>query len=332
MKIRYEETKPLAVKALVNAGASTTNAEIQVEHLIEAELRGRASHGLLRLPRLVERIQNKVLDPVAQGCSSWVSKGFLQVNGEMGFGPVVAYNALNEALKRIDDLGVCVVAIDNNNHLGMMALYAEYLALKGITSLGFSTSEALVHPWGGTKALLGTNPIAIGVPTEKEPFVLDMATSLVAMGTIHDYANRNEEIPEGWALNAQGEATTDPNQAKHGAIAPFGEAKGYALGLAFEVLVASLTASALGTDVVGTLDSHKACNKGDLFILISPPQAGISTAVANYLENIRQSPPAEPGGKVLIPGDRAQAQRARSLAEGFTIPQALWGELEKLAR
>src|SRR6185312_10108367 len=130
----------------------------------------------------------------------------------------------------------------------------------------------------------------IGVPATPDPLVLDMATGLVAMGKIYDYANRGEPIPPGWALDEDGNPTTDAAAAKEGAIAPFGGAKGYALGLTLEVLVTALSGAAIGTDVKGTLDSDMVCNKGDLFIAIAPRKnERVAALVSAYLDEIRSS-------------------------------------------
>jgi LDH2 family malate/lactate/ureidoglycolate dehydrogenase len=180
--------------------------------------------------------------------------------------------------------------------------------------------------------MIGTNPIAIGVPASPHPMVLDMATGLVSMGKIHDHANRGAPIPLGWALDENGDPTTDAGAAKKGAIAPFGGAKGYALGIAFEVLVASLAASAIGTDVKGTLDSTNVSNKGDLFIVIAPPHAeGAKALVSEYLDNIRNAAPADPEHPVLAPGDRAHKVRAQSEKRGVYLDDGLWNDLQKLA-
>jgi LDH2 family malate/lactate/ureidoglycolate dehydrogenase len=213
----------------------------------------------------------------------------------------------------------------------MLAWYGDYIAREGLITIAVTTSEALVHPWGGSRALIGTNPLCIAVPAEPEPLVLDMATSLVSMGKIHDHANRGTAIPEGWALDAHGNPTTDPNAAKDGAIAPFGGAKGYALGLALEVLVTSLAGAAIGTAVTGTLDSDTVCNKGDVFIVISPPRsAAIAEAIHAYLDEIRASAVPGSGRSVNVPGDRSRAARTRSLAEGVEIDNALWQQILSL--
>lgn len=177
--------------------------------------------------------------------------------------------------------------------------------------------------------MLGTNPVTIGVPAEPRPFVFDMATGLVSMGKVHDYAHRGEPLPEGWALDREGNPTADANAAKDGAIAPFGGPKGYALGLAFEVLVASLTASAIGRDIAGTLDSTEVCNKGDVFIVAEP--TGHLALVSEYLDALRSSAPANPGEPVLVPGDRATRAREANLIRGIDVAPDVWARIVALA-
>jgi L-2-hydroxycarboxylate dehydrogenase (NAD+) len=321
----------LAVRALMNAGAPAEHANTQAELLIEAELRGRPSHGLLRLPLLVERIRNGVADPSTKGRATWTGQSFLQMDGERGLGPVIAFAALEHIQARAKQTGIAVAAISNSNHLGMLAWYAERVATSGQVLFALTTSEALVHPWGGRKAMLGTNPVAIGVPATPLPFVLDMATSLISMGQVHDHANRNQPLQPGWAIDANGEPTLDAAAARNGAIAPFGGAKGYALGLAFEVVVTALTASALGTDVTGTLDSVNVCNKGDVFIVLEPVSNAVTRSISAYLDALRESPPADATRPVSVPGDRAHLQRKRSVERGIPIAPAIWQNIRQLA-
>ncbi|PSH60859.1 Ldh family oxidoreductase [Phyllobacterium sophorae] len=332
MIVPAEEARNLATRVLRLHGAPEAHAQLQVDLLLEAELRGFASHGLLRLPRIVERIRNGVADPAAIGSPEWILPGFLRIDGQMGLGPVIALKALDEICEHARQVGVAVAAIHNSNHLGMLAWYAERVAEADQIALCFSTSEALVHPWGGREAMIGTNPIAIGIPARPFPFVMDMATSLVAMGKIHDYANRGEAIPDQWALDRNGEPTTDPEAAKSGAIAPFGGAKGYALGLAFELLVSALARSALGKSVQGTLDSTNVCNKGDVFIVLSPgTDSGCNNELSRYLDAIRNCAPIEGFSSVSIPGDRSRMCRAERLKSGICLPDDVWRELQALA-
>jgi L-2-hydroxycarboxylate dehydrogenase (NAD+) len=324
-----EKVRRAARAALVKAGVPPEHADIQVGLWLDADLRGIGSHGLLRLPRIVERIEKGLADPKTRGVQTWRGDSFLEVDGQRGLGPVVALAALEAIMDRASTTGVAMAAVANAQHIGMLAWYAEHVAKAGQVAIVLSTSEALVHPWGGRQALVGTNPIAIGVPTgEAEPFVMDTATSVVSMGEIHDRANRGLPLEPGWALDAGGEPTTDAEAAKSGAIAPFGQAKGYALGLAFELLVSALTGAALGRDVHGTLDAEHVCNKGDLFIVIDRAR---SAGIAGYLDAIRQATPAEGFDAVLVPGERGRALRTQRLTEGVPIADTVWAQIRALA-
>jgi LDH2 family malate/lactate/ureidoglycolate dehydrogenase len=330
--VSIEDVRKLAEGILLANGVPPGHARTQAGLFLEAEMRAIPSHGLLRLRRVIERIHAGLTVPGVTGQQKWTARSFLSVDGMRGLGPVVAMAALDTIIPRAREDGIAIAAIRNTNHLGALAFYAEDVATKGLTCIALTISEALVHPYGGRKAMIGTNPIAIGVPASPHPMVLDMATGLVSMGKIHDHANRGAPIPLGWALDENGDPTTDAAAAKKGAIAPFGGAKGYALGIAFEVLVASLAASAIGTDVQGTLDSVNVSNKGDLFIVIAPPHAeGAKALVSEYLDSIRSAAPADPAHPVLAPGDRAHKVRAQSEKRGVYLDDGLWDDLQKLA-
>ena len=332
MLVPVETVRKLAEGILLANGVPEVHARTQAGLFLEAEMRAIPSHGLLRLRRVVERIHAGLSVADTTGDQQWTARSFLSVDGQRGLGPVVAMAALDTIVPRAKEDGIAIAAIRNTNHLGALAYYAEHVAALGLTCIALTISEALVHPWGGRKAMIGTNPIAIGVPADPTPMVLDMATGLVSMGKIHDHANRGAPIPLGWALDEKGDPTTDASAAKKGAIAPFGGPKGYALGIAFEVLVASLAASAIGTNVKGTLDSVHVSNKGDLFIVIAPPHAEAAKAlVTDYLNEIRAAAPADPEHPVLAPGDRAHAVRAQSIKRGMFIDDGLWADLRKLA-
>lgn len=327
MLIEAQRLTNLAQTALQRAGVPASHAALQADLLLEAELRGVPSHGLLRLSRIVARIRNGASDPSASGLHVWASSAFLTVDGQKGLGPVVALSAIDALLERAQQTGIAAAAITNSNHIGMLAWYAEYVASRGFSVIVLSTSEALVHPWAARKAMIGTNPIAIGVPTEDGPFVMDTATGVVSMGEIHDHANRKAPIPGHWALDENGDPTIDAEAAKKGAIAPFGQAKGYALGLAFELLVSGLAASAIGRDVHGTLDDTSVCNKGDLIIVMPGPRREL----ASYLQAIREMEPADGFQAVLIPGERGRACRDQRMKDGVPVVDDVYESLLRLA-
>ena len=331
MILSPDRLRNLAVALLQRQGAPENAARLQAGVLIEAELRGLPSHGLQRLPPLLSRLNKRLADAHTVGTGTWKREAFLSVDGERGLGPVVLMNAMHMLKSNLRETGLAIAAICNANHIGMLAYYVEAAARDGLISIVMSTSEALVHPFGGTQAMLGTNPIAIGIPGGNDPFVLDLATSVVSMGKIHNHAMRGMPIPLGWAVDADGRETNDPQAAKTGAIAPFGGAKGYALGLAVELLVAALAGSDLAPDVRGTLDDTHAANKGDLLILIDPSVgAGSIPALGAYLDRLRRSRPLDPCRPVAIPGDGARARRATAAQAGIELPQPLLKHLMAL--
>lgn len=323
----------VVIHALRLAGASEPEARTQAEILLEAELRGHPSHGVRRLPVLVERMRNGLVTTGKDPELDWPTEAVLQVDGRDGLGAVVARKAIEAIRDRAATTGIAMACVRRANHVGMLAPYVEHLAEEGLIGVALTTSEALVHPWGGVDALVGTNPIGIALPSGRdgEPFVLDMSTAAVSMGKILDHGERSLPLPEGWAVDAEGSPTTDPAAAR--AISPFGGPKGFALGLALELLVARLTQTELGTRVRGTLDSTEPVTKGDVFLAISPERLGLTgrgPAIAEYLDQLRTSA-ADPESPVLIPGDRARASRRQRLGDGVRLSREVWRQVRLYA-
>lgn len=322
----------IAVRALTRRGAPDPHARVQADHLVAAELRGHPSHGLRRLAVLTQRIDNGLIDPVSPAVVEWSGPGALRVDGARGFGPVVAYRAIDLLRERIADAGVATAALRRTHHLGILAPYVEELAAAGLVGIVLSSTEGLVHPWGGVGALLGTNPIAIGVPASGGDLIVDMSTGAVSAGKILDYRAKGMPLPESWAVDAAGHSTTDAAEAAAGAISPFGGPKGYALGLAFGALVGALTGTALGPDVHGTLDSEHEVSKGDVIIAIDPAVlagSDMRAALGDYFGAIRGS--GVDGGRVTVPGDRARAALRRASGSGVDLSADVWAEISALA-
>ena len=199
MRVLREDALHLASTLLEGRNAPPASAALQAQVLVDAELKGHPSHGLQRLPRILTRIERGLIDPRSDGEATWRSVSFLEVDGLKGLGPVVAVSALKQLSARAESTGVAICGIRNSNHLGMLAYYVEWLATRGQVGIALSSSEALVHPFGGTRAVLGTNPLAIAVPTANRPMVVDLATGVVSMGKIHHHAANGLSIPLGWA-------------------------------------------------------------------------------------------------------------------------------------
>jgi LDH2 family malate/lactate/ureidoglycolate dehydrogenase len=249
-------------------------------------------------------------------------------------GPFVAESAHERAKSKLRECGIVAVAIRNSSHIGMIGYYCEKRAREGIICLAMTESEALVHPHGGTQALVGTNPIAIGVPSQPAPFVFDMATSTSAIGKIYASKHRGEPIPLGWAIDAEGNPTTNPDDALKGSLTPAAGPKGYGLGISIGILAGLLPGSEIGRLVLGTLDTEFRCTKGDFFLLLDPGAfAGgptLASRVASYLDELRHSPPQKGCESVIVPGDRARGLREERERSGIPFPKEVWLAAERL--
>lgn len=322
-------TLTIVVQEILQArGVPLPAARQQAQVWVEADSRGQPSHGVQRLFTMLGRIDNGVVNVHSEPEFTWTSPGVLVVDGDDGLGPPIALATVDELVSRAHTQGVTVGLVRRAHHLGMLAPYVERMAERGCVGIASCTSEALVHAWGGFEPLVGTNPLAVAVPVPGQPpLSLDMSTGATSRGRILHHASIDKPLEPGWAVDARGVPTTDPHEAVRGSISPFGGPKGYALGVALEVLIAGLTGTSFGTDVAGTLDETLPVTKGDLFMCIDPRGAGLSdlgSAAVDYLDRLRSSRPAEGTSGVLVPGDRARATRSRSMDEGIAVDSALW--------
>ncbi len=331
--VSAERLRATIVAALTASGATDADAAEQADILVEGDLRDHHSHGVRRLSVLVGRLRNGLIASGVEPVLTWLTDAVLMVDGRRGFGPVVARTTIDALVDRAETTGVALGAISNSNHVGMLAPYVERIAARGQIGIGLTTSEALVHPWGSAKAMLGTNPIGVAIPTPGDPLVLDMSTASVSMGKILDHVASGRPIPPGWAVDETGASTTDPAAAARGAISPFGGPKGYALGITLEALVAVLTSTAFGTGVRGTLDVDHVATKGDVFVAVSLERLGLDGVLSrleSYLDDVRASS-SGPDSPVSVPGDRARLTRELRMAGGIPLHRQVWEEAVALA-
>lgn len=332
--VSSEEVRAAICRVLARLGATERECAVQADVLVEADLRGHHSHGVQRLPVLAARIKKGLIRVPVEPEFGWTADSVLSVDGKDGLGPYVAESALECAKAALKKSGIIAVAIRNSSHIGMIGYYCERRAREGFICIAMTESEALVHPHGGTKALVGTNPIAIGVPSGPAPFVFDMATSTSAIGKIYASRHRGESIPPGWAIDAKGKPTTNPDAALKGSLTPAAGPKGYGLGISIGILAGLLPGAEIGRQVWGTLDTEFRCTKGDFFLLLNPAAfAGgptLTARVASYLDELRHTPPQQGFESVLVPGDRARELREKRLRSGIPLPSEVWAAAERL--
>jgi L-2-hydroxycarboxylate dehydrogenase (NAD+) len=324
----------LIVAVLKGLGANDDEAYIQADVWTEADLRGIHSHGVQRLPVMATRIQKGLLKPNVAPELTWSTECVLNVDGKEGFGTSACELSLQKLVPATRKYGVSVLTVRNAAHIGMVGYYAERRANEGLVCIAFTTTEALVHPFGGAEALVGTNPIAVGIPGNPRPFLLDMATSVSAMGRIITFKHRGEKIPEGWAVDKDGTPTTDPDAALKGSLSPAGGPKGYGLGIMIGMLAGLLPAMPTGREVLGTLDTDYRCTVGDLFIMMDPksfPGADtLADGVTKYLDELRASRPGTGFRQVMVPGDPEYRLREERLVKGIPHPEEVWHAAEQL--
>lgn len=316
-------------QAFETHGIDPDDAAITADMLVTAEARGKRSHGLIRLPRYVRGIEHGNVDP--DGEIEVVRDGgaTATVDGGSRLGPAVAVAALGEATARADDHGVGLVGVHNSTHLGALGYYTDRIRRDGYVCLALTNTEPAMPPYGGTEPVLGTNPIALGLPTDP-PFNLDMSTAAIARGSLEEAAEQGETIPEGVALDADGEPTTDPESALEGTILPFGGPKGSGLAIAVEVLAGGLVGASMGRNVTGTYHTEEPCTKGDLFLVVEPELLGgpdASVRIEEFLEQLTDIEQASDGG-VRLPGARSLRTERTGTIE---VDAELWERARELA-
>jgi (2R)-3-sulfolactate dehydrogenase (NADP+) len=226
--------------------------------------------------------------------------------------------------------GVVGIGIGNSHHFGAAGYHVEKAAAAGLVALGFGNSPQAIAPWGGSKGLFGTNPIAFAAPRAgKAPLVIDLSLSKVARGKLMVAAQKGEAIPEGWALDPDGKPTTDPKKGMAGTMVPMGEAKGAALVLMVEILAATLTASNYGFEASSFFDAKGPPPRVGQFFLLIDPQRFAGPAFGTRLEALLGAILAQPGTR--LPGERRLKLRAASVKDGIKVPADLLADLRKRA-
>jgi LDH2 family malate/lactate/ureidoglycolate dehydrogenase len=336
MLVTADDERALMRDVLAALGATAEEQECVAAALTEGDLRGYASHGLLRFPLIVQRIWAGTARVGAEPRVVRRRPAAALLDGDQGLGPFVATRAVDLATAIAREQGFGVVGVFNNNHISLVGYYVERAARAGLIAMATTTGDAGVHPYGGIDRLLGTNPLAVAIPTANEPFLLDMATSEGTFGRIFGARQQGQAIPPTWAVDAAGQPTNDPAEALAGSLRPFGGAKGYGLGLCLAILAGPLVRAASGPDVVGTIEPGDPATKGDLFVVLDPAAFGDAAAVREaasvFLARVRASRRAPGSETIRAPGERALRLRAERLAAGIPMDETTWEAVEALAR
>ena len=349
MLIRVHEITSWLTDIFATAGCPDEEARLIAVHLVDADASGHPSHGIVRVPRYIDYINEGTVRPVC-AYETLVESGTLcLIDGQYSFGQVLGHNVVARAETMCQKNGLGIIALRNAGHLGRIGGWAELLADKGLVSIHFVTvaGSRIVAPFGGKQARISTAPVAIGVPykaefNETQHFILDFATSRVAEGKILVSQKTGSALPADAMVDSTGAdskipetiygatATTDvPDpRAGKGAIQTFGQHKGSGLGLACELLAGALTGA--GTNA----QNRPFCN-GMLSIILDPKKLNtddqIAAEISDFITSIRQTSPRKPDQPVLIPGDPERAKRSEANRQGIELNPTIAAQLKAIS-
>ena len=330
-----ETLKQFVCDVMVCAGLDEQGSTLFADSLLYAQMRGIGSHGLTRLRTYYRRAKEGLVDPKAEPSVVASQPSMLLVDGNNGMGVLTAAKTMQMCIDRAKTTGACFAAVRGGNHFGCASYFAEMAAREGMIGFAAANGPVAMAPIGGKEPVLGTNPLAIAIPAAgREPFVLDMATSVVARGKVTLAAKEGREIPLGWGIDANGQATQDPNQVK--CVLPFGGAKGYGIALAIEVLCSCLS-GALNGQTMGSFYDFSGKHQDSGFFLGVLNVGGIMPAEqfadssAQLFDSIKDSPKAEGCEEIFIPGEIERRSFERAREQGVKLSDAIVAELRELA-
>ena len=330
-RIRPEELESLVVRALMRCGATRAMAAATAGALVAAEMEGISSHGVSRIPQYCGHLRNGRAQGSAVPAVVRDSKAACLVDAGRGLAYHACALAVREAIVRAKQYGVAFVAITNSNHFGVAAYHVEAIAGVGQVGFAFSNSPAALPAWGGKRALFGTNPIAATFPRQSQPpLVIDLSLSAAARGRIMAAAREGKSIPEGWALDRDGNPTTDARAALEGTMLPAGGVKGAMLALTVELLVCALSGAAFGfeSDSFFT-EEGRPTRIGQAFLAIDPGALAGQDVFHERVETLVAAMLEDPG--VRLPGERRRQSREQAAGAGLEIPAGLLERIRELA-
>jgi LDH2 family malate/lactate/ureidoglycolate dehydrogenase len=331
-----ETLRDFSVRILTALGVEAGDARTVADCLLYAELHGHASHGIVRLPVYAKRVAAGVVNARAVPRVGGESGPTCVVDGDNGLGPVVGRFGMAQALRCAHQFGIGMASARASNHFGPAGFYTEMALPQLCIGVAASNAPPNMAPWGGRERFLGTNPLSVAVPAgEMNPVVFDMASSVVARGNIILAAQRGESIPEGWAIDPQGNPTTDARQALLGSVLPFGGPKGSAISLLIDILAGVLSGASFGRHLNTLEDLGHVQNLGHVFIAIDVgrfmPVEEFLARVDDLIRQLKATPTAPGVASVLAPGE-IELQRCSELGEsGIPVAEDVRDQLAELA-
>jgi L-2-hydroxycarboxylate dehydrogenase (NAD+) len=338
-RIPAERLAAFVGRAFVATGVPAADAETLAQLMVEADLRGSDTHGVIRLPLYVRRIRAGGVNAKPNIRVVKDRPAAALIDGDNGMGHLVMRRAAELAIEKAKTNGIGWVGARMSNHAGPASLYVTMPLKHDMIGLYFAVgSNNHLPPWGGSESLLGTNPMAVAVPAQDEPpIVLDMAPTVAAFGKVRLQAQRGEPMPVGWMIDREGKPLTDPKRADEGHLLPIGDYKGYGLSLIIGILAGALNHAALGRNVIDFVkETGKATNTGQAVAAIAVdtfvPAAAFKSTVDQVIRDIRNSRRLPGVERIFVPGEQSHAKLLDRRAHGVPMPKALRDSLDAVAR
>lgn len=327
--LNVDQAKGLVAEALVASNTSLPNAASVAAALVNAELWGQVGHGLRRTVAYAAQARAGKVDGHAVPHAEQPRPGLLNVDAANGF----AYPALDLVIDRLPNMavsqGIAMAGIRRSHHCGVTGLVVDGLARKGLVAMMFANAPAAMAPWGGNRALFGTNPVAFAAPVDgADPLVIDLSLSKVARGKIMAANQKGEPIPEGWALDKDGQPTTDAKAGLEGFMVPAGDAKGVALALMVEMLCAGITGANYSFEASSFFDAAgDPPGVGQSIIAIDPSAFG--PHIGERMTSLVMAMADTKGARV--PGARRHGLAKDIEAKGIMVDEALMADIQAIS-
>ncbi|MBS0538151.1 MAG: Ldh family oxidoreductase [Proteobacteria bacterium] len=334
--LRPERLLDFATAVYAAAGMPRADARIVADTLVQADLWGHQSHGVLRLSWYLARLKSGVCTPVAAPKYVVDAGGLAVIDGGDAMGQVLTLHAMNDAIARAKAHGIAAVALRNSNHFGTALYYTLVAARAGCVAFLSTNASPAMAPWGGRRKTVGTNPWSWAAPAGKyAPMVLDIANTGVARGKIYLAKQKSLPIPEGWAIDAEGAPTTDPAAAIDGIILPMAGHKGYAIAAMMDMLSGVLTGSQFGTGVSGPYQADRKSGAGQMTIVLDiakmQPLPEFNARMERMIEELKSVPLAKGHDEVFYPGEIEARNEAKNRRDGILLPEDTLADLAKVA-
>ncbi len=323
------EAEQLVAETLIRCRTRDDNAASVARALVLAEADGLRGHGLSRVPSYASQAKIGKVDGFATPVVSRPRSAIVAIDAGHGFAFPAIDAAIAELPQAARDAGIAAAPIRRSHHCGAAGHAVERLAEASLVALMFANTPGAIAPWGGTRAVFGTNPIAFACPLpDRPPIVVDLSLSKVPRGNLLAAKQRGERIPEGWALGPDGAPTTDPETALKGTMMPLGDAKGTALALMVELLAAGLTGANFAGEASSFLDAEGAPpGTGQLILALDPTALGGTEALKRFA-GLAASIEDQPGAR--LPGARRLAGRDKARKDGLPVSDGLLREIAAL--